>query len=148
MNRHDHFTRRAAALVATFFLTLVSPAATAAETVAPYASKAPASITLKDAFKGIFYVGVAVNPGQFNGTNAQGAALVAREFNCITAENAMKWDALEPQEGQFRFEQADQFVEFGVKNNMVIIGHNLCWHSQLPGWVSQPAPGPTELTKE
>jgi len=126
----------------------VLPAATAAETVAPSAPKAPVSITLKDAFKDIFYVGVALNPGQFSGTNAQGAALVAREFNCITAENAMKWDALEPQNGQFRFEQADQFVEFGLKNNMFIIGHNLCWHSQLPAWVSQPEPGETALTKE
>jgi len=124
------------------------PASGAPEAVAPYAPKAPASITLKDAFKDHFYIGVALNPGQFSGTNAQGAALVVREFNCITAENAMKWDALEPQDGQFRFEQADQFVEFGLKNKMVIIGHNLCWHSQLPAWVSQPEPGQTTLTKE
>src|SRR4051812_18695850 len=120
----------------------------AAEATTSYTPKAPASITLKDAFKGNFYVGVALNPRQFTGTDAEGAALVKREFNCITAENAMKWDALEPQDGQFRFEQADQFVDFGVKNNMLIIGHNLCWHSQLPAWVSRPEVGQETLTKD
>jgi GH35 family endo-1,4-beta-xylanase len=148
MHPYLRFAPRTAALVTAALLALALPAATAAETVAPYAPKAPAEITLKDAFKDHFYVGVALNPGQFSGTNAQGAALVTREFNCITAENAMKWDALEPQNGQFRFEQADLFVEFGLKNNMVIIGHNLCWHSQLPGWVSQPEQGQPTLTKD
>lgn len=122
--------------------------AVATAAVTPFAPKAAASVTLKDAFKDRFLIGVALNPGQFTESNAQGAALVAREFNSITAENAMKWDALEPQNGQFRWEQADRFVEFGQKHNMFIIGHTLCWHSQLPAWVSQPEPGQTELTKE
>lgn len=128
--------------------TPASAPAAAAAPVAPFAPKAAASATLKDAFKDRFRIGVALNPGQFTESNAQGAALVAREFNSITAENAMKWDALEPQNGQFRWEQADRFVEFGQKHNMFIIGHTLCWHSQLPAWVSQPEPGQTELTKE
>jgi len=121
----------------------------AAETPVPlYAPKAPESATLKDSFKGAFYIGAALNPGQFTGSNAQGAALVAREFNSITPENVMKWEGIEPQPGQFRFELADQFVEFGQKNKMRIVGHTLCWHSQLPAWVSQPDPGQDTLTKE
>jgi endo-1,4-beta-xylanase len=137
-----------AVLVLSGLLQAVPLTTQAAEAVAFDAPKAPASVTLKETFKDRFLVGVALNPRQFNGTNLEGAALVIREFNAITAENAMKWDALEPQNGQFRFDQADQFVEFGRTNGMVIIGHNLCWHSQLPAWVSQPDPGQTELTKE
>ena len=123
-------------------------AATTSAPVAPFAPKAAASATLKDAFKGVFYIGVAMNRNQFSGTDAKGAALIAREFNSISPENVLKWEVVEPRNGEFSFEQGDQFVEFGLQNKMFIIGHNLCWHSQLPAWVSQPDPGQDTLTKE
>ena len=53
----------------------------------------------------------------------------------------MKWDAIEPQPGKFRFESADRYVEFGERNGMFIIGHTLVWHSQTPGWVFKDAKG-------
>ncbi|MEI6861630.1 MAG: endo-1,4-beta-xylanase, partial [Verrucomicrobiota bacterium] len=43
---------------------------------------------------------------------------------------------------------ADQYVDFGVKNHLFVIGHNLCWHSQMPGWMTQPDVGGGPLTKE
>lgn len=135
-----------ALLLAALPLHAQTPAAPAP--VVPYAPKTPETVTLKSAFKGIFHVGVALNPGQFTGTNARGAALVAREFDCISPENVLKWDAVEPQNGEFRVAGGDQYVEFGLKNKMWIIGHNLCWHSQLPAWVSAPDAGQSELTKE
>jgi endo-1,4-beta-xylanase len=128
------------------------PASVAEVRAVPYAPKAPAAITLKDAFQGRFVVGAAIRPDQINGQIPKAAELLVREFNSITAENVMKMGPIHPRAGNdessYRFEPADQFVEFGLKNNLFIIGHNLCWHSQMPGWMSQPDPGQTELTKD
>jgi endo-1,4-beta-xylanase len=46
----------------------------------------------------------------------------------------MKSGEIQRTEGVFDFELADQFVDFGVKNNMHIVGHTLIWHSQAPRW--------------
>jgi len=101
--------------------------------------RAVAQPALKDAFKGKFVVGVAVNTGQVTGKSPDRAALIARHFNSLTAENSMKWQPIHPNPAKFNFEPADRFVEFGEKNGMVIIGHTLVWHSQTPSWVFQDA---------
>jgi len=116
--------------------------------VTPYAPQAPIAATLKDAFKGDFLIGAALNARQFGGTDAQATTFITREFNCATAENDMKWEALEPKPNTFRFESADKFIDFCRKHDLVVIGHNLCWHAQLPSWVSKPDPGQETLTKE
>jgi endo-1,4-beta-xylanase len=61
---------------------------------------------------------------------------VAREnFSAIVAENCMKSMYLQPNEGEFFFDEADQFVAWGETNNMWITGHCLVWHSQAPLWL-------------
>ncbi|MEU8004631.1 endo-1,4-beta-xylanase [Catellatospora sp. NPDC049111] len=57
------------------------------------------------------------------------------EFNQITAENAMKWDATESSDNNWNFSGADQIVNFAVANNQQVHGHTLVWHNQTPGWV-------------
>ncbi len=42
---------------------------------------------------------------------------------------------LAPGRDRYNFEPADRYVDFGVKNHMFIIGHNLIWHNQTPNWV-------------
>lgn len=116
--------------------------------VTTYAPVAAESAALKNTFKDAFLVGVALNAAQFGNTDPRSTDLIIREFNCATAENAMKWDSLEPKNNQFRFEQADMFIEFCRRHDLVAIGHNLCWHTQLPSWVSKPDAGQETLTKE
>lgn len=91
--------------------------------------------TLKDAFKNDFLIGAAINQSQFSGGSPPEAALAAEQFNAITPENCLKWEAVHPEPGKFDFTDADQYVAFGEKNHMFIIGHNLVWHNQTPRWV-------------
>ncbi len=93
-----------------------------------------AAATLKDAYKGKFFIGTALNTPQILGTAVDEVNIVKTHFNSIVAENCMKSGPLQPQEGKFEFDLADKFVEFGVNNNMQIIGHTLIWHSQAPRW--------------
>lgn len=91
-------------------------------------------VPLKEAFKDKFRIGVALNNRQIWGRDTAAIKIVKTHFNSIVAENCMKIKSLQPQEGQFQFRDADQFVEFGEKNEMFIIGHTLIWHSQTPDW--------------
>jgi endo-1,4-beta-xylanase len=90
--------------------------------------------TLKDALGGKFYIGTAVNPGQIFGRDSLSLEIIQKHFNSIVAENCMKAERIQPEEGKFSFDLPDRFVEFGEKNNMHIVGHTLIWHSQAPGW--------------
>ena len=98
-------------------------------------AQTPAAATLKDTFKGAFYVGVAVNASQITGADAQGDALIVQQFDSITPENVMKWGVIHPRPDAYDFSMADKYVEFGQQHHMFIVGHNLCWHSQTPAWV-------------
>jgi endo-1,4-beta-xylanase len=46
----------------------------------------------------------------------------------------MKSEIIQPEQGKFNFRDADAFVDFGIQNKMIIIGHTLVWHSQTPEW--------------
>jgi endo-1,4-beta-xylanase len=90
--------------------------------------------TLKDAYADLFYIGTALNNPQITGQDTVALRVIKQHFNSIVAENIMKSGLIQPQEGQFDFTLADQFVEFGEKNNMHMVGHTLIWHSQAPRW--------------
>ena len=93
-----------------------------------------AQATIKDAYKGKFYIGTAMNTPQILERDEAAVGVIKENFNAIVAENCMKSGPMQPKQGEFAFELADKFVEFGVKNNMHITGHCLVWHSQTPRW--------------
>ena len=101
--------------------------------------------TLKDAYNGHFLIGIALNHWQISGKDPASMAVVAKQFNCLTAENAMKWEKIHPQPTEYHFSVADSFVTLGESLNCQIIGHVLVWHSQTPQWVFQDDEGnPTD----
>ena len=104
-------------------------------------------VTLKDALKDKFLIGVAMNEAQITEADSSSVAIIKNHFNSITAENCMKSEELQPVEGEFNFKLADQFVKFGEENNMYIIGHTLVWHSQAPKWFFTDATG-KDVTRE
>ena len=96
-----------------------------------------AQTTLKEAFKNDFLIGAALNEAAFTGRNSNAAALMKAQFDSISPENVLKWESIHPQPDHYNFTPADQYVGFGQKNGMFIVGHNLVWHSQTPKWVFQ-----------
>ncbi len=84
-----------------------------------------------------FLIGVALNQNITSQRDKTRADLAASQFNCLTPENCMKWDATEPQEGKFNFTASDELVKYAQKNKIKIHGHTLIWHSQTPQWVFQ-----------
>jgi GH35 family endo-1,4-beta-xylanase len=63
--------------------------------------------------------------------------ILAREFNCVVAENCMKAAYLQPERGRFDFAHTDQLLEFARQNRMAVRGHTLVWHNQVPEWLRQ-----------
>ncbi len=82
-------------------------------------------------------VGVAVNATGLE--DPAYAQTVADQFSQVTAENEMKWESIEPEPGVFDFSRADAIVTFARDNGLRVRGHTLVWHSQLPGWMQEPA---------
>lgn len=97
--------------------------------------------TLKDAYKGGFLVGVAMDYGQIYGRPEQDVKLIREQFDAISPENVLKWAPVNPKPGVYRFGPADRYVQFGIRNHMFILGHNLVWHKQVPKWVFENSDG-------
>jgi endo-1,4-beta-xylanase len=112
---------------------LKAAAATAAFFSLRAKAQAAAATTLRQAAGDRLLVGAAVMSRQLDDPKL--GPLVAREFNCLTAENEMKPLSLQPEKGRFEFGPVDRIVEFCQKNDMKLVGHNLCWHSQSPAWL-------------
>lgn len=84
------------------------------------------------------FIGTAISTWKNDITNANLAETkeAGLQFNMLVAENEMKFDALQPAQGEFSYWAADNLVSFAQRNNMKMRGHCLVWHSQLPTWVS------------
>jgi endo-1,4-beta-xylanase len=82
-----------------------------------------------------FPVGAAVNVNLVK-NNLKYNDIVKKEYNSITAENAMKFGGLHPAENTYNWTDADYLVSFAQANNMRVHGHTLIWYTSLPTWVT------------
>ncbi|WP_435281817.1 endo-1,4-beta-xylanase [Streptomyces koelreuteriae] len=113
----------AGALLASVALPQLAPDASAATTLRGYADARGARI------------GAAVADGPLR-TESAYTTVLNREFNSVTAENAMKWDALEPSRNSYNWAAADRLVNHAAANNQGVRGHTLVWHNQNPSWLA------------
>lgn len=83
------------------------------------------------------YIGAILNSQWFGGgLPAQYEQIHKEQFNVVVAENEMKFDATEPGQNNFNFNNGDKMVNYAKQNGMRARGHALAWHSQVPGWVN------------
>jgi endo-1,4-beta-xylanase len=112
--------------------TLVAAAAGAALLVASPASGAASTLAAAAQQSGRYF-GTAVAANKLGDSTYVG--ILNREFDMVTAENEMKMDATEPNQGQFSYGNADRIVNHVRNQGKRMRGHALAWHSQQPGWM-------------
>ena len=111
-------------------------ASTAAGTNPSCDPRVPPTCTLRDLATPVgLLVGATAEPDQV----APGpyAATLAREFNAVTPENALKWYTVQPAPGDWQFAAADAVVSFARAHALEVRGHTLVWAQDryTPAWV-------------
>lgn len=96
----------------------------------------PSSMTLRQAADqaGVL-VSAAVRPSLFS--EAAYSATLAREFNMVEAEDAMKWWTVRRNADAFDFHEGDEVVRFAQAHGMKVRGHCLVWDHNNPEWLVQ-----------
>ena len=93
-------------------------------------------ISLAHKYQNDFLVGAAINENQILQTDQQSVSIIKNNFNTISPENVMKWMYVHPKPNTFYFDQSDKYVQFGLDNNMHIVGHALIWHAQIADFMN------------
>jgi endo-1,4-beta-xylanase len=138
-NSLDYFSKRIACFLLFPIITLVLLQTSCSVGNRDSNADSDTTTSLCKVYEPFFKMGVAINPRSMMDSVTQ--PVILKNFNSITAENAMKWEMIHPKPGEYNFAASDSFVDFGEKNNMYIVGHVLVWHSQTPEWVFQDASG-------
>jgi len=108
----------------------------------PIASPDPEANTLRAyASRRGKLIGAAVNNGMVR--EADYAEVLAREYNLLTTENAMKWSLIQPERDRYDWADADELVNFAIAHEIKVRGHVLVWQQQMPDWLKY-----TDWTRE
>ena len=81
------------------------------------------------------FIGTTVSVGALQ-DEKQYRDVLATEFNMVTPEVSMKFDATEPERGHYTFTEGDTLVAFAKAHSMQVRGHNLVWYLALPSWLT------------
>ncbi len=92
----------------------------------------PVADSLKEAYSDAFKIGVAVTPGNIDGSQPKSEELILKHFNAVSPENCLKPERVHPTPDTWDFAEADQYVEYAEKHGLWKLGHTLCWHNQTP----------------
>jgi hypothetical protein len=115
---------------------------------APPVPPSPPGVTLRQAADrhGIF-VGAATNVGDLTSTTEpQYKSVEQAQFSLTTAENACKVGPIHPQRDRYSWDGCDTIFAAAEAANQSVRGHNLCWHTENPPWLTGGNFTPAELT--
>lgn len=77
--------------------------------------------------------------------------ILGSEFSQLQAENEMKFGPIHPRPDSdpnpYDFAGADELVAFAQSHNMLVRGHTLVWHNQVPKWITEGNYGALQLAK-
>ena len=62
--------------------------------------------------------------------------IAVSEFNMVSTENSLKWGIVNPQPNVWRWDAFDKEMLLAHEHGMLMHGHPIIWHRQLPGWLS------------
>ncbi|SDJ25107.1 endo-1,4-beta-xylanase [Salimicrobium halophilum] len=102
--------------------------------------------SIEEKYEDSFEIGAAVEPEHLE--DPIRAEILKKHYSSVVAENVMKPINIQPEEGEFNFEEADQIVEFAKENDMDLRFHTLVWHSQVPDWFFQDENGDPMVDEE
>lgn len=103
-------------------------------------------LSLRDAARSSgMLIGAAVRPAQLS--EPAYASTLAREFNMVEPEDALKWEVVHPERESYNFSQADQILGFATRHDVKVRGHTLVWHRQNPKWLTEGKYTSSELAK-
>ena len=89
-------------------------------------------------------VGAAVRPSLFS--EVAYSATLAREFDMVEAEDAMKWWVVRRNSETFDFREGDDVVRFAQTHGLKVRGHCLVWDHSNPEWLVQGHFTPAQLS--
>lgn len=92
----------------------------------------PASDSLKDAYADSFMIGAAISPLTISGRMPQAEELLLKHFNAVSPDNCLKPERVHPLPDTWRFNAADQYVQYAEDHDLWVLGHTLVWHNQTP----------------
>jgi GH35 family endo-1,4-beta-xylanase len=98
------------------------------------ALSAAAMTSIKDAYRGVFLIGTALDFRRPDEFSADELELITSQFDVITPENSMKPGPVHPQEANWNWTQPDALVNFCAEKSMKTVGHTLVWHQQTSPW--------------
>lgn len=102
--------------------------------------------SMEEKYQSSFDIGAAVEPEHLE--DPIRAEVLKRHYSSLVAENVMKPINIQPEEGEFDFEEADQIVAFAEENDMDLRFHTLVWHSQVPDWFFEDENGEPMVEEE
>ncbi len=74
------------------------------------------------------------------------ATILGSEFSQLQAENEMKFSFIHPGANTYDFSGGDALVSFAQTHTMVVRGHTLVWHNQVPSWVTSGSYASSQLS--
>jgi endo-1,4-beta-xylanase len=93
------------------------------------------------------HIGTAVSSRLLN--EADYAQVIGTEFSQLEPENEMKFGLIHPRPDSdpqpYNFKGADELVAFAEAHHMLVRGHTLVWHRQVPSWLTARAQPPSQL---
>lgn len=105
---------------------------------------APAALLRETAQASEILMETAVRPWALSETAY--SSTLAREFNMVEPEDALKWEIIHPQLDTYDCSQGEQVVDFAQRHGMKVRGHTLVWHQQNPKWLKEGKFTSRELT--